>query len=556
LVEPGERKEKEKTPPLYPPEEVHRYALENYVLLSDVRSDPDLLLSLPENQTREIIESTDSAYLLGLLRSRGSQLIDFAPEEKIDLAKPPADLRERLLVWIRDRRLFLIKETVRSLSAAEKWLLDRYLLDVEPGRRPNFDSEVRLWQAWANSRRDQVLVTREQFPSLAMKEHKQKDVFAAMPDQHEAHYARQANAAYIAAHPTLARLQSEGWNLDAATPAELGRMLEGLASPLPGQQPDLFYFIDPKSPQHDAMTHDISAAWLNRGGAPPSYLLHQNVEKFLDERRGQTIILIGHILGTDFAMDRGPDRAPLLIDMANFIRSAAARQVILVPIGCNSAASGAPFGFTRPIDSIEVAKFIAAIPRENIAIGDLMAAMGAIAPVWVNAHAIAEYLDVVIKQFETDNPRVLARFPASSYARPLPSPQLSPATAAGNTAALPANYQQFTNSWIEANRPWHDRGILRWLRSAARNTRGATLLIIAAMFASLDLVLQRVRRRVDGTTRAPGTKLHIAQMRVRLLWLTVAVIATIYVLWAPWLYITLGIVAALLLLMVSALVSQ
>jgi hypothetical protein len=505
--------------------------------LSMAHQAPQSLVYLTPLELHELLPALQPKLMLFLLNAMTlhphSEIAQFAREEKIDPHAPPPDAGARLVDWVLGRKVEISKHNVRVLTSAGKWLLDSYIEKEHPDRKVNFDSEVEFWEKWEGSRRKRVDDARDGFPAFGLRGVGEQEIFAAVPDQHDARYLRQANAAYIKAHPPLARLQSEGWQFEGVDPRKLGLLLEALVQPVPGTEPILTYFIDPKADDHDLMTGEITAAWKSRSVKTPSYLLHDDISRFLESVRGRSVILVGHIADQYFAMERGPDKPPLMLNIPELILTAAQYQVLLFPIGCNSAKAGAPYGFTRPIDSIEVAKFIAAIPRSDIQIADVLAAMGKIAPVVVDASSFTDYIDVVLrpKPEVSYDPYALVRIPVSAYVRTAPTNI--------QVGSVPSSYQQFASEWIAANRPWYDRGWLATLRTFIRHTTGAGLLATALALAALFAVLRLLRRRIEGTTAATGTRLYGAECTLLMGSVLLAIIAVVYAviaaLWSEWL---------------------
>lgn len=521
--------------------------------LSESNDRQDSLMNLPASAVRSllpVLTPEKMEYLLGKQYiGPDSEIARFMRDEAIAPHAIPADAGARLVAWVMASKIARSKDMVRALSSADKWLLDTFIETKRPGQAVNFDSEVRYWEAWQHARKKQLKEAQDLFPALGEPGAGVRDMFAGVHDQHEARYLRQAHAAYIAAHPALARLQSEGWNLDRVSLAELSRVLDFLVRPLPGEQPVLTYFIHPKAAEHDLMTADINAAWRTRSGDTPSYLLHNDIPRFLDTMRGRTVILVGHITDQYFAMDRGQGRPALMLHLPELIRTAEQYGVMLIPIGCNSARAGAPFGFTRTIDSIEVAKFVGAIARDSLSIADLLAAMGRIGAIAVDATAFADYIDVTLRPAGTGGePVSLVRIPVKGY----------PSSVANNAQATSASasYQEFTGAWIAAARPWHDRGWLAWVRSLVRMTPGAGLLSVALALAALGGLTRLLRRSIEGTLAPTGTWLYVAECWFWGLACCIGVLAIVFgvlvALWAAellgaafWALIALGLIANL-----------
>lgn len=465
-----------------------------------------------------------------------SDLSQFMREENINPQVLPPNVGALLGPWAITRFEAANKEKVRSLSAAEKWLLDDFIKTRAPLERINFDLETKHFEEWEHSRKKRVDDARLEFPAFALAHADGIDHFSSLPDQHEAAYLRKATAAFIKAHPPLARLQSEGWNFSNLDQATLAKVLDSLMHPLPGGELELTYFIDPKASDHDVATRLISTEWKKRAKGEPSYLLHDDIDEFLRQHVGATVVLVGHVADRFFAMDRGPHHQPLMLDIPELTRKAAHMKVLLIPIGCNSAKAGAPFGFARPIATEEVAKFIQAIPVGSLSIADLLAAMGSIGPISVDPSRIAEQLDVVIQTRDGREDVTMIRIPESAYA-----PSSYPSPVQGQTG-----YQQFTEEWIAANRPFLDRGPFAAVRTFVRHVRGAGIVSVGVAMGLLAMLLHQVRGRIEGTSAKTGTGLYKLEGRLTKLALVIVVLGLLYAiiaaLWTPWLVIVLFVI--------------
>lgn len=461
-------------------------------------------------------------------QSRNSQVARFLRETGHNAAEAPETLRPHFLDWLRQTHLEANKIAVRKLSSAQKWMLDTFIADHLPGQIATFDSEVLHFDDWLLATRKEVKSKREQFAAFGIHGIHLDEVFREPSDPHERRYRKDAHAAFIAAHPVLRRLQSEGWNFDASTPGELGRVLDHLSQTVPGGMLQLVYFISPESAQHKAMTRDISAAWKERGGGKPHYLLQEDIRQFMQNQQGQTVILVGHIDGVKFVMDRGQDQAPLFIDIPEMLQAAEDNQVLLLPVGCNSAGTGAYFGFTRNINTIEVAKFIAAIPATAVTIGDVLAALARIGSVWVNAAGMADHLDIIVRQRDSDRNSEGEREPIS-YVR---VPVRFPVTATTPTSsAASANYEAFTAEWIERHRAWYDRGVIGALCREFRAAPIAATLLLAALCACMQGLIYVIQQALDHAHPNTLRRLGIAAATFNVLWVVILLVTFIYVYW-------------------------
>jgi hypothetical protein len=142
---------------------------------------------------------------------------------------------------------------------------------------------------------------------------------------------------------------------------------------------------------------------------------------------------------------------------------------MLVPVGCQSGKSGAPFGFIDNITTDHVVEIIRSIPSQQATVADLFSAFGKIGEIEVNINLTKSFLEfAVVKPLRPPVTRfkVYDRGPKVSWA-----PGVSQSTATPGSLTSPSTDEKFTSAVedekfaiaVEAEsqafRPWWNRGV-------------------------------------------------------------------------------------------------
>jgi hypothetical protein len=507
--------------------------------LAAVLVHPDKLVTMRTSDLDQLFSTLDKRDLHAMLddakRRPHGEMARFTRDVVLERHVLTSTVRDRLLKWLKERKRQVAIEGVRALGAGDKWRLDTFIRKTAPGvAEINFDVEVRMYEDWQYALDVELREVGKDFPARTPGGSRLDEWFSLRPDQHEAQYQRRANAAYIAAHPPLARLESAGWNLDFADGRTLGALLRTFIIPLPGHDPVLTFFVDPRSSKDDALLRRIADAWRQRSDAPPLYLLDTDVDAFMRAMSGRTVILVGHISGAHFILEPAKGGTPLLIPVRELYHAAEKHGVVLASIGCNSALAGAPFGFTRPITPTEVANFVAAIPRRPMTIGDLFVALGTIGVVHIDGTRMADHIDGAIRQLDDeDTPAVYVRIPGAAYAGVVAMQSASAGT--GAPVPLAAGYEEFVEDWMAANLPFYERGVLGRLGWILRNVRGAPVGMLAIAVAGLHglsrIVRKLIARFVTPTWRVAriGGRLSGTERYLNKAWIALALADLVYV---------------------------
>ncbi|GAB3092722.1 hypothetical protein [Lysobacter terrae] len=324
---------------------------------------------------------------------------------------------------------------------------------------------------------------------------------------HELGYRHRALDAYVRSSPALSNIALKRWRFHPPQIESVWRVLRAAEKPLPGGRPEVVYFLD-RVMAHDAIA-ELDAGWGTQKRS--SRLLdHSDVDRFLAEFVDKTVILIGHIEGRHFVMERGPGREALALDLPNLLIRAQQQRVTLVPIGCNSADAGAYLGFTRPISASQVADLLRAIPDRPMAIWELLAAFDRIGQVTLDAGRLAEFLEVTVGEGREDQEQGVAitivRFPASLLQG--------------------ENFATYFQRWEHENRPLTDRGLARWWRTTVREAPWKFFLYAIVLFLALsawDWVRQNIVLRRGVISRGEYVAQKVVAWAAAMLFLVGAV---------------------------------
>ncbi|MDD2049359.1 hypothetical protein [Pseudomonas putida] len=280
-----------------------------------------------------------------------------------------------------------------------------------------------------------------------------------LSNAHENEYAKNALYDYLKTSH-LSKYGIENWEFRAKHYEALWEVLHRLDDPIPGGEPELVFFLDSALARSSIV--NMSAAWAERGHLEPRLLSHEDINRFLSEFSGKTLILVGHIENRQFVQDRGAGREPLKMDIPVLVEKAQQRGVFLVPIGCNSAKEGAFFGFTRPILSDEVAELLKAIPAGSLSLGALLSAFNKIGSISIDSDNFNQYLEVTVRKSVSGSDRndeaaiTVTRYPSTLHGSNIP-------------------FSAYQISWESANRPISDSGGIGAWRASYRSGPIGTL---------------------------------------------------------------------------------
>ncbi|TFF20844.1 hypothetical protein E3C22_18325 [Jiella endophytica] len=203
---------------------------------------------------------------------------------------------------------------------------------------------------------------------------------------------REVLGKYLDADPLAVRLGIKSWRMTAPPKlTEIHRVLELARKPLQGHV-ELGLFLD------DAVfgeaAQGIRTAWGLRpiSATPKPELL----EEALKARTGQTWIVVGHVEGDSFVMLDALKRKTR-ISIPDLLTKGFNHGVLVIPIGCRTAAANAPLGFIKPISTDAVATFLSQLPPTPI-VADLVFGLRNIGQMRVKMDDLLHQLEIEVEE--------------------------------------------------------------------------------------------------------------------------------------------------------------
>jgi hypothetical protein len=436
------------------------------------------------DDAREWITALSDRKLLGHLRAIDHRAEMFSvPLDRDVSSSQIVELRQRYIELITQQIEKSIRSRLTRLSDHERGLLVDYARkqgaqadSVEQLNVSSIEAWIRYEQATNEALLNEwrVLDTSNSRAVTALEHFRGRLQSGA--DPHEQAYALRTLQDKISsvAGGELKRRGIESWtyrsNHVGQALDEIWQFLDFLEKPLPGGTAELVYFLDRVK---DAGPADsLTEAWTAPGRSAPRFLDHVEIDRFLSEFRGKTLIMIGHMEHRGFLMHRRDGLAPLVIDLPNLLERAQKLDVFLVPIGCSSADQGAWFGFTRPIDTSEILPMLRAVPATNATVGDLMTAIGLIGVVTVDLSGLLSqgYVDVAARK------KIIVggeHVEANVVVMRIPWVLIQSESGVMQTVQ---SFDDAATTWAKKNRPLYDRGVLRTWWSFYRRYPSLTLL--------------------------------------------------------------------------------
>lgn len=471
------------------PEEIRSYySLNADRLFSEIINSPT---SLSNSYINDMPDGIFLAHINGLYHESKDEIFGshdivlpdpFNPKN----TKKVALLRKEYISYINHKVETRLRERISKFSELDiKPLLD---FAEERGEFYSVREKIsfRIIEDWFDSLEQKKENVSKKFPFLdyykSIEWNTNKDIFETinslneLSDPHELKYIHSAFSDYIKKSKSLNRLdlaQSEKWHFKVRNVDEIWRTLKIFEQPTLGNEPSLVYFLD--RAVASSPIKEMSKAWNEkpRNDTRTLTLDHADTNLFLSEFSDKTVLLVGHIVGDSFVQERGKGLPALKINIPHLLKSAQEHNVLLIPIGCNSADAGVPFGFTKPISSHEVAKLLAKIPNHTSTIGEIIASFVSIGTVAVDANGIAQYLDVIIYKPNPDFN--LSNQEPSIYIRiPIRPNMLSNQNS--------ATFSSYLGRWSEENRPVLDKGVFGWWRTNYRLHPVLTLFFSGLLF--------------------------------------------------------------------------
>lgn len=134
--------------------------------------------------------------------------------------------------------------------------------------------------------------------------------------------------------------------------------LEDSQRKLPGSQPVVATFFDRGFFRPDLAL--INETWRAKTGSKPDEFPDKlsAIDAYFELHRGKTVILVGHVAGDSFVLTNESGAASSALPIRALTATAKMHNVVLIAVGCETAATGFPFGLSRQIDAAGVQRFL------------------------------------------------------------------------------------------------------------------------------------------------------------------------------------------------------
>jgi hypothetical protein len=279
------------------------------------------------------------------------------------------------------------KALLARLSLNERRHFDRFVSDSKRAGRDHSQEPHRLVKEWIqlNNQVAEALskgATMGLFDSTPTSEAEAVGAITRMlskGDSHEAFYLRGALNAFMQRSPAIAGR----WKF-AGSPT-LNALLEfkaKLGETIQGGRPEVWYYLDDAYAKEAI---DVMNAALISKGRTRATLLENNaaLDRLMAPYKGKTVVLIGHVVGNDFVIQRYSDDPGEKLNIPELQRAAARHGVDLLLFGCKTRDITPLFGFLQNIDEMDIARYLAALPAGPLKYADVYSALGRIGPVLI-----------------------------------------------------------------------------------------------------------------------------------------------------------------------------
>jgi hypothetical protein len=263
--------------------------------------------------------------------------------------------------------------------------------------------------------------------------------------------------AYLAKDPITSRLAIDTWRSSSfSNVKDLYRVVELSKQRLPGKNVQIGLFLDPVV--FKSSREKIKDAAGNR---PLTEVGPDSViDSYFEGLKGETLLVVGHVERSYF-VQRGLDgKITSSFYIPELIARAHTHEVTLIPIGCQSAKTGAPFGFIDNITTDQVADILQTLPADQPKFADLFEAFAKAGELEFNIGDTRTFLEFAIvrpNRPPSTRFRVYNAYPPGAQGSSASGPIINSSLRDGSAA------QQF-ESEIDADsqtfRPWWNRGIM------------------------------------------------------------------------------------------------
>jgi hypothetical protein len=192
------------------------------------------------------------------------------------------------------------------------------------------------------------------------------------------------------------RIGIENWRLsEPASLFDITSVMNLAHNDLPGKV-ELGFFLD------DIVFGEAAAgirkAW---GTRPITRMAQAELDAQLEARKGQTWITVGHVEGNFYVMKNalgGEQR----ISLRELMSKGMKHGVLVIPIGCKTAAANLPVGFVKNIGTDAAEAFLKALPVPNPTIADLIVGLQGIGELRFKLRDLLGQLEIEVDDKDGD----------------------------------------------------------------------------------------------------------------------------------------------------------
>jgi hypothetical protein len=186
------------------------------------------------------------------------------------------------------------------------------------------------------------------------------------------------------------------------------RFLQSLDLQIPGDKPEITTFLDPV-----AFRSSLKAMEEGLGYRPFEFPT-TSVDSYFAAHSGdpgRVVFIIGHVEGDEFVMRNFRDDVVARHNILTLMDSAKENDILLIPIGCNTADVGVPVGSTRNISTDDVVSVLRSLKEQHSKIGDVFRALEALGEIRVNFNMTSEIIEGIVRDHRTGFPNAQFYFP-------------------------------------------------------------------------------------------------------------------------------------------------
>jgi hypothetical protein len=184
------------------------------------------------------------------------------------------------------------------------------------------------------------------------------------------------------------------------------RFLKALDLAIPGGRLEVATFFD------RSVFKDPLDAMKEALGREPEEIPLTSVETYFATKPGGILIVIGHVEKNSFVL-RDVRNNFVTHDIVDLVRLADINNIMLIPIGCKTAMTGAPIGSTRNITTNDIVTMLKQLKERNDSLRDVFAALQTIGNVQINFNWAGKAIEAIILDGKSGVPKVHFSFPTN-----------------------------------------------------------------------------------------------------------------------------------------------